>query len=483
MTDPSSSPNPLRSLPPVSALLADPRLADIAPRLGRQAVLDAIRATLEEARNALLDNQLVDTSHDALIHRVLARLDQHKPTLRRVLNATGILLHTGLGRAPLAPHACAAILNASGPCNLEFNLESGERGHRSSHIEPLLARLTGAPAAFAVNNNAAATLLALHALATGREVLVSRGQLVEIGGSYRLPEIFTASGARLREVGTTNKTRLADYAAAISPETALILRVHASNYRIVGFTQDVPIADLARLAHEHGLPAIDDIGSGALAPGLPRRISPLEPTIRASLEAGADLVLASGDKLLGGPQCGLILGRADLVNRLKANPLARACRLDKLRLAALEATLLLAADPDLAHAQIPLWTMLSLSLDQLEARGQSLVHALRESGFIATLEPASAYVGGGSLPDEAIPSIAIRLDPPYPGSFSSPGRFAHALRTARLPLVGRIQDNALWLDLRSLALEPDHLLLNALRLIAQPDPAPHPQQDPHSPHS
>jgi L-seryl-tRNA(Ser) seleniumtransferase len=282
--------------------------------------LQAVRQALEEARNALAEGRPFPCDPDALARRAILILDEDRPALRSVVNATGILLHTGLGRAPLAAEAAVAVLRVvNGYCNLELDLESGERGQRASGISELLRRLTGAEAATVVNNNAAATVLALRALAAGREVIVSRGQLVEIGGSFRLPEIFAVSGARLREVGTTNKTRLSDYAQAIGPDTGALLRVHASNFRIMGFTESVGIAELAALGKSRGLFTIDDIGSGALGPGRPPGISS-EPTVAEGLAAGADLVLCSGDKLLGGPQCGILAGSRSAIGRIRPTP-------------------------------------------------------------------------------------------------------------------------------------------------------------------
>lgn len=404
-----------------------------------------------------------------LAQEVLAALSAEHPSLRRLLNATGILLHTGLGRAPLAPEALAAVQEiAAGYSNLEFDLATGQRGKRTTGVTALLTRLTGAPAATVVNNNAAATLLALRALASGKEVIVSRGQLVEIGGSYRLPEVFEASGARLREVGTTNKTRLSDYDRAIGPDTAALLRVHTSNYRIVGFTEDVPLADLARLAHDRGLFCIDDLGSGALCPGSP----PLpadEPTVSESLAAGADLVLFSGDKLLGGPQCGLVLGKTEILSRLEADPLMRALRVDKLTLAALEATLRLALHPDLARRRIPLWSFLSLDPSTLNARAQALACSLRaDPGLSCQVVPAESYLGGGSLPMSPLPSFCVRIAPPFPRAELSVQTLSQALRASNPPVIARIHQNALWIDPRTLFPSDDAELLDVFRALFRP---------------
>ena len=349
---------------------------------------------------------------------------------------------------------------ARGYCNLEIDLTSGDRGRRADGVADLLQRLTGAEAAAVVNNNAAATILALRALAAGREVIVSRGQLVEIGGSFRLPEIFEVSGARLREVGTTNKTRLADYERAIGPETAALLRVHASNYRIVGFTEQVPIAELAALGKARGLWTIDDVGSGALAPGLPPGVSG-EPTVAEGLAAGADLVLFSGDKLLGGPQCGLLVGRAAVVARLSADPLMRALRVDKMTLAALEATLRLALDPVLGGRSIPLWAFLTTPVDRLKERAERLAGGFRaELGLDATVVETTAFLGGGSAPADPLPSAAVRLA----GADYSEASLARALRLGEPAVLARVQGGAVLLDLRALSEAEESDLRLAVRL-------------------
>ncbi|MCB9866022.1 MAG: L-seryl-tRNA(Sec) selenium transferase [Phycisphaerales bacterium] len=314
----------LRKLPAVDRLLSSDRVQAWLATHPRTLVVTAVQAALDATRGAIRAGETAATEAAALLDRAEQMLKtQSTPSLRRVINATGVVLHTGLGRAPLAPAALAAIAEcAAGYCNLELDLDTGARGRRSDHVAELLCERTGAEAATVVNNNAAATLIILNTLARGAEVIVSRGQLVEIGGSYRLPEMMTASGAVLREVGTTNRTRLADYERAIGENTAALLRVHTSNYRVVGFTQDVPLAELVALGRRTNLPVVDDLGSGALAE-LPAGALADEPHVRAALAAGADLVCFSGDKLLGGPQAGIILGRRDLVRRIEANPLMR----------------------------------------------------------------------------------------------------------------------------------------------------------------
>ena len=452
MTEPSR-----RALPPVRLVLDAPEMADASARFGRAEALRAVRAALDEARERLVLDPTVDVTPQRLARRAFERLEGERPALRRVLNASGILLHTGLGRAPLAAEAIEAVVAvARGYCNLEIDLDSGERGHRSGPVADLLIKLTGAAAAAVVNNNAAATVLALRALAGGREAIVSRGQLIEIGGSFRLPEICAVSGAKLVEVGTTNRTRLDDYERAIGPETAVLLRVHPSNYRVVGFTESVGIVELATLARSRGLRVIDDVGSGALGPGLPPLVVG-EPTVAEGLAAGADLVLASGDKLLGGPQCGLIVGRRDAVALVEADPLARAFRVDKMTLAALEATLKLV----LGSRRVPLWTFLTTPVGDLLRRAETLAAALRDNpGLAASAVPMSAYLGGGSLPGSELASAGLQVSPP---SGTSEGPWARLLRLGDPPIITRVHAGAVWFDLRAVEPGDDATLLIAIR--------------------
>jgi len=452
-----------RQLPPVGAVLEHDLLAASLRARGRVAVLHAVRAALEEARSSLRAGVAAAADPDSLALRSRAILENQRPALRSVINATGILLHTGLGRAPLAAEAIAAVaLVARGYCNLELDLEEGTRGRRTLGIARLVRALTGAEAATVVNNNAGATVLALKALAAGREVIVSRGQLVEIGGSFRLPEIFEVSGAILREVGTTNKTRLADYERAIGTNTAAILRVHRSNFRIVGFTEDPELAELVQLAHAHGHSMIDDIGSGALGPGMPPCVGG-EPTAAGAITAGADLVLFSGDKLLGGPQCGIMAGGEKVISRIERDPLMRALRLDKMTLAALEATLRLASDSDRATHQIPLWSMISTPVAALAARANTLAEALRsQTGFAVAVVPAESYLGGGSAPVQPIPSVAVALSSPFPTPFASEADLAKALRQTDPSVVTRVQKGLVLLDLRTVSELEDPVLLDAL---------------------
>lgn len=467
-----NAPSP-RDLPAVAAVLDRPELAGPHARLGREAVLRAVRAAIDVSRARIVRGEPAETSAEALARTAAAALTAERPALRPVLNASGVLLHTGLGRAPLAAEAMEAVAAVGrGYCNLEFDLDTGGRGRRTTGVSELLRRLTGAEAAAVVNNNAGATVLALRALASGREVIVSRGQLIEIGGSFRLPEIFAVSGARLVEVGTTNCTRLSDYERAVGPETAALLRVHPSNYRVVGFTESVPIAAMAALARARGLMAIDDIGSGALGPGLPPHVAG-EPTFSEGLAAGADLVLCSGDKLLGGPQCGLLIGSREAVRRVEVDPLMRALRVDKMTLAALEATLRLVLDPALAAQRVPLWAFLDTPASTLLDRAGTLAGLLNsEIGLNASAVETTAYLGGGSTPGEPIASAAVRVAPPWPAGFASEAAWARALRLGDPPVVTRVHAGAVYFDLRAVDPTDDHQLLAAARQASPPSKSP-----------
>jgi len=430
--------NPLRSLPQVQRLLETAAASALCEEFGRTALTEALRATLEELRREIGEGSLA-CAPDAqtLLDRARAKLSlRRRRGLRRAINATGIILHTNLGRAPLAPEALAAVAEvAAGYCNLELELAGGRRGSRTQAIEPLLCELTGAEAALAVNNGAAAILLALAALCRGGEVVVSRGELVEIGGGFRVPEVIRQGGARLAEVGSTNKTRLEDYRAAIGADTRVLLKVHQSNFRTIGFTAETSIAELAGLARERGLLLVADLGSGLLRAA---RCSG-EPTLSAALAAGADLVTCSGDKLLGGPQAGLILGKRAAVDRLRQHPLLRALRLDKMSLAALEATLLLHRD---MPERVPVARMLGQSEPVLRARAEKL-ESLVGAGAVQRSE---AFAGGGSLPEERIASWALVLDPTVGAE-----RAASRLRACDPPVIGRVSDDRLLLDMLAVA--------------------------------
>ncbi len=460
----------LRNLPSVHALIQHPDLKPLESLRGREALVASARAVIDAARRRMVEGQEIDLSVVALAERARREWFTARPALRPVINATGILLHTGLGRAPLAAEAVDAVARvARGYCSLEFDLETGQRGRRTSGVSELLTEITGAEAAAVVNNNAAATILALRAVASGREVIVSRGELVEIGGQFRLPEIFEVSGARLREVGTTNRTRVDDYRKAIGPDTAAILRVHPSNYRIVGFTESATMSELAALAHDHGLIAIDDIGSGALDSQSPPGIRG-EPTVSEGLRAGADLILFSGDKLLGGPQCGVIVGKKACVSRLETDPLMRAFRLDKMTLAALEATLLLAADPHHAVSRIPLWKYLTVTTSDLFDRATHLATRLKaNAGLNALAIKTLAYVGGGSVPSESIESAGVRIDGHQDSRPWCVDRLARALRVGDPSVVPRIESGSLILDLRAVDPGQDVAIEQAVIAAIAPD--------------
>ena len=447
----------LRGLPSVSELLEHRTAKDWLASEPRALVVASLRSAVDTARQAILTSKMVKAPDidDMLALAEDAMLARSLPSCRRVINATGIVLHTGLGRAPLPEAAIEAIVDgASGYCNLEFELDTGKRGRRNTHVAKQLAEITGAEAATVVNNNAAATLLILQTFAAGQEAVVSRGQLVEIGGSFRLPDIMKASGAVLREVGTTNRTRLSDYEKAIGDHTAMLLRVHTSNYRVVGFTEETTIAELAALAHRMNLLAVDDLGSGAIFDfssfGLPA-----EPAVRASLGHGADLVCFSGDKLLGGPQCGVIVGAKSLIAEIEKNPLMRTYRLDKLTLLALEATLRCYVDEEFAMRNVPALAMLSAGTDTLAARAGALVDELKailpDEEFLVCSD--IAFAGGGSMPAQTFDTVVVQWRP----IGTEAGAMATLLRDAEVPVIARVRDDAICFDVRTLTedeLEP-----------------------------
>ncbi|MDP2727170.1 MAG: L-seryl-tRNA(Sec) selenium transferase [Dehalococcoidia bacterium] len=447
----------LRALPSVDRVISQPRLAPFAS-LPHQVIVDQVRQELEAFRARAAAGEPLP-SLEALVDRVSANLNSLlEISLRPVINATGVILHTNLGRAPLSHEALETTRQvAAGYSNLELDLPSGARGSRHTHPEQLLCRLTGAQAALVVNNNASAVLLALMALARGKEVIISRGQAVEIGGGFRIPDVMRQSGARLVEVGTTNRTYLSDYEEAIGPRTGALMRVHTSNFRVVGFTQEVELAELAALARRHALPLIDDLGSGCL---LDTRQFGLgyEPTPQDSLAAGASLACFSGDKLLGGPQAGIIVGEADLVRRLKRHPLARAVRIDKLSLAALLATLLHYLKGE-AVEKVPVWRMISADLGELAARAQRWAAAVPGMGRVVDGE---STVGGGSLPGETLPTKLLSLAVSRGRGTSSVTSLARRLRTGHPPVVARIEKERLLLDPRTVLPEQDEALMEAL---------------------
>jgi L-seryl-tRNA(Ser) seleniumtransferase len=460
------SDNPFRNLPSVNDVLAAPGLGGAADAHAHEQVVAAVRAELDELRQMLGRGEAPDgrMSAEAVALRAAERLRRDlRPTLRPVINATGIVLHTNLGRAPVAAEAAeAAHAAAAGYLNLELDLETGKRSSRQAAIRGWVCRLTGAESATAVNNNAAATVIVLRALAQGKEVVLSRGQLIEIGGSFRIPEIMAVSGAVLKEVGTTNITRLADYERAIGPATGALMQIHTSNYRVSGFTKTVPLADLVALGKKHNLPVIDDAGSGALL-DFARFGFRGEPVARASIAAGADLVLFSGDKLLGGPQAGIIAGRQQWIQRIEKDPLMRAFRLDKMTLAALEATLRLYLHEQRALQAVPVLRMLGTPLDELRRRAEALAARLRQiAGLSARAAEDEAFVGGGSLPDQALPSWVVEVEAHGLGD----AELARRLRVGTPAVMGRLRDGKLVLDVRTVFAEQEADLVEALRRAA-----------------
>ncbi len=446
----------VRDLPSVDRLLQAARAGlDEAPQ---ELLLQAARAELETARAALLSGDGAPYAGPDLLEllaaRVRARLArQLAPSLRPVINASGVIIQTNLGRAPLSAGALVAMAAVgAGYSNLEYDLERGERGSRGVHLEALLTRLSGAEAAMAVNNNAAAIYLALIALAAGREVVVSRGQAVEIGGGFRIPDVLRQSGATLVEVGTTNRTYARDYAGAVNERTALLMRIHSSNFRLVGFVHEASLAELAEVGRAHGVPLLDDLGSGTLLPTTPYGLAP-EPTVQESVAAGADLVAFSGDKLLGGPQAGLLVGRRDLIERLRRHPLARALRIDKTTIAGLEATLR-SYLRGRALDEIPVWRMIAAAPADLSARAESLANHLRSAGLPAEPAACRSAVGGGSLPGESQPSAGVALEPGPAGADALAAR----LRCGAPAIVARIVEGKVLCDLRTVLPEEDQAL-------------------------
>jgi L-seryl-tRNA(Ser) seleniumtransferase len=445
----------LRLIPQVDELLEFAGKEGLAGDLPRKALVDAARGLLEEHRGAILAGSLdqvcaEDMTMELMASMVVQRAWQSVRTrLRKVINATGVVLHTNLGRAPLSLAACEAVREVSeGYCNLEYQLKLGDRGSRQEHLERWLCELTYAEAAMVVNNNAAAVLLAVSAIAKGKEVIVSRGELVEIGDSFRLPEIMAQGGARLVEVGTTNRTRLDDYRNVIGPETAALIKIHQSNFRMVGYTEEVSLQDLVDLGRQQFIPVICDLGSGSLV-DLEQWGLAHEPSLGQSVATGADLITASGDKLLGGPQAGIIVGSRDYVGALRKHPLARAVRVDKMTIAALEATLRIYMDPWRAALDVPALRMLTEDKESVKARARRLKRMVDVEGLDASIVGEVSRAGGGTLPTAELPTFCLALKHGELDAVEMERR----LRLADLPVLSRIKDDVLLLDLRTVAAE------------------------------
>ncbi|MEW6028591.1 MAG: L-seryl-tRNA(Sec) selenium transferase [Chloroflexota bacterium] len=442
----------LRSLPSVEQLMQTPRAMGLVSSFGRPLTLQAVRVSLDEVRAAVKSGADSLPEREALIARAESLLAEWtRPSLHPVINATGVILHTNLGRAPLSKATLAAMDAVSrGYSNLEYDLEKGQRGSRLVHAEAILQKLTGAESALVVNNNASAVLLVLSALASKKRVVIPRSQLVEIGGGFRVPDVMKQSGAKLVEVGTTNRIRLSDFEEALHEPTALVLRAHRSNFKIVGFTEEPDFKDIIKLAHKSSVPVVDDLGSGALLDtakyGLAR-----EPTVQESLAAGADLVCFSGDKLLGGPQAGIVVGRADLMARLRKHPLARALRADKTCLAGVTATLLHYLK-DEAVREIPVWRMISMTREQAKVRAEAWAKELGQGEVVES----ESTVGGGSLPEESLPTFVLSL------KVKSPDKFLAKLRAQNPPVIARTENDKVLLDPRTVLSEEDEILLTIL---------------------
>lgn len=455
--------NIFRNLPSVNQLLESPQLKQMVQTVNHSVVADGVRNFLDELRE-----QVSTESGDVSIPTPSEIADkianwlktEEKPYLRPVINGTGIILHTGLGRAPLAKSAIESVKQISqGYASVEVDVRTGERGQRIKSVEKLLCELTGAEAAAVVNNNAAATMLALSAIAVGKEVIVSRGQLIEIGGSYRLPDVMECSGAKLREVGTTNKTHLFDYQRAINEETGALLKVHPSNFEVVGFTKTVSTKEMVALASEHDLPVIDDVGSGALIDFSEFGLMD-EPVVSQSIKDGADVVLFSGDKLIGGPQCGIIIGKKKYIEMILSNPLMRAMRVDKMTLAALSATLLIYRDESRARTEIPILRMLSMPQENLKLRAEKVVTQLSHLPGLELCEAveSESMLGGGSLPTQKLSTWCVALTPKN----QSVDKLSAGLRNGESSIMGRVQKDRFFLDMRTVQPSQDASLVESV---------------------
>ena len=462
--------NIFRNIPSVNELLESPQLKKIVESVNHQVVVDGVRTFIDDLKETINNatDEIEVPSPTELAEKIADWLHvEQREYLRPVINGTGIILHTGLGRAPLAQSAIAATVQiANGYASVEVDLATGQRGQRVKAVEKLLCELTGAEAAVVVNNNAAATMIALATVATGKEVIVSRGQLIEIGGSYRLPDVMQCSGCQLKEVGTTNKTHAADYSSAIGEETGAILKVHPSNFEVVGFTKTVSTKELVDIAHANDLPMIDDVGSGALIDFAQFGLSN-EPVVGASIQDGADIVLFSGDKLIGGPQCGIIIGKRKYIDQVLKNPLMRAMRVDKMTLAALAATLRLYRKEDTAQQEVPILRMLSMPQANLKLRAQKVTQQIQGESWLESCEAAQSQsmLGGGSLPTQKIPTWCVAMRP----RGSSVNRVAERLRSANPAVIGRVQKDTLLVDMRTVLPEQDIVLVELLQALGKDD--------------
>jgi L-seryl-tRNA(Ser) seleniumtransferase len=458
----------LANLPSVERLLQDADAQPFLEKYGRDETLKAIRFALATVRSDLVDGRLAAIPDEAQLFSMIEKrlVTRAKPKTKAVINLTGTVLHTNLGRAVMPEEVVQAIAKAAlEPCALEYDLGEGKRGDRDELVEELLCELTGAEAATVVNNNAAAVFLLLHALSNKKEVIVSRGELIEIGGSFRIPDIMKRAGAKLVEVGTTNRTHEKDFIEAISPRTSMLMKIHTSNYAIQGFTKAVPEDELAKIAHEHQLPFVVDLGSGTLI-DMAQYGLPVEPTPAAAINSGADLVTFSGDKLLGGPQAGILVGRKDLIQKIKKNPLKRVLRVGKITLAGLEATLQLYRDPDRLPKRLAVLALLTRSEDEIGLQAQKLLPLVQSclSGkplAIKTIS-VSSQIGSGSLPVERIPSIALVIEGVDKLGDKQVVRLEKLLRASDIPVIGRFQEKALLFDLRCLTLEQEKPFLQTL---------------------
>ncbi len=449
----------LRKLPSIEKILEAAAIKPEIDRYSRALVTRAAQTVLDEARRQIAEGAACP-GEDELLGHIRRFLTREWPGfLNPVINATGVIIHTNLGRAPLSQTALESLSTISGNfCNLEYDLLSGKRGARAREVEKLLCLLTGAESALITNNNAAAVLLALIVLARSREVIVSRGELVQIGGGFRVPEIMQQSGVHLVEVGTTNQTYINDYEQAIGGESALLLKVHQSNFLIKGFTHSVSILELKTLGKKHDLPVVYDLGSGAML-NTEEFMSAHEPTVREALADGSDVVCFSGDKLLGGPQAGIILGKKSYVDRLRQHPLMRVIRIDKMAAAALAATLKHYLQKE-AVQKIPVWQMIAASPEEIETRAKAVVKKLAEIGITASIIDGSSMVGGGSLPDQTIPTRLVAIKPPYPLV-----DFIYRLRLATPPLLGRIEDEQFLIDMRTVMPALDDILVKVIESV------------------